>query len=59
MARKVVKVYLPPQLGRVLERMHEDLGLSEGEILRNLLFTSALKRGYLKIGVISRAELRD
>jgi len=45
MARKVVKVYLPPQQKRVLERVCVSLGMAESEALRTAFLEYAKSLG--------------
>jgi hypothetical protein len=59
MARKVVKVYLPPQLGFALEVAGEDLGISEQEIMRWAFTEFAISRGCLAQSHLDPAELSD
>jgi hypothetical protein len=45
MGRKVVKVYLPPQQKRVLERVCVSLGMAESEALRTAFLEYAKSLG--------------
>ncbi|MGD0803530.1 MAG: hypothetical protein ABSA11_05590 [Candidatus Bathyarchaeia archaeon] len=58
-ARKAVKVYLPPQLGLALEVASKDLGISEEEIMRWAFTEFAISRGRLAQSHLDPAELSD
>jgi len=47
MARKVVKVYLPPQQKRVLQHMCISLGMAESEALRTAFLEYAKSLGFV------------
>jgi hypothetical protein len=47
MARKVVKVYLPPAQKRVLDRMCLSLGMAESEALRTAFLEYAKSLGLM------------
>jgi hypothetical protein len=49
MARKVLRVYLPPFLARILEDQSEATGLSEGEIIRTAYTDDLYKKGIVRI----------
>lgn len=60
MARKVVKVYLPPQQKRVLQHMCISLGMAESEALRTAFLEYAKSLGFVaeKIhGIASNTSL--
>jgi|GEM_PF-6796683 len=54
MPLKVVRVYLPKELYSVLERMIEELGISESEILRQAFIEYA--RNYKPLQVLPTAQ---
>jgi len=49
MARKVLRVYLPPYLARIIENQSEATGLSEGEIIRAAYTDDLYKKRIVRI----------
>jgi hypothetical protein len=47
MAKKVIKIYLPPRLRKVEEEMCKNMGISDTELMRMILVNYALHEGYL------------
>ena len=47
MPRKIVKVYIPKEIKKMVEDMSEALGLDESELLRVALLDYASKHGVL------------
>jgi hypothetical protein len=55
MARKVVKVYIPPQQKRILQRVCACLGMAESEALRTAFLDYAKNIGIVTERILSVA----
>jgi hypothetical protein len=56
--KKVVKVYLPVPLAKIIKEMNRDNGISDSEIMRWAFTEYATSRNYLS-GSLDPAELSD
>lgn len=59
MVRKVVKVYLPSQMAKIIEAMNRDYGISEMEIMRWAFSEFAASKGYVSMSHLDPTELSD
>ena len=57
--KRVIRVYLPVPLAKIVEEMNRDFGISETEIMRWAFSEFAASKGFLSIRSLDPAELSD